>query len=110
MVAAFFLPVAVDLEEHCSSRLAEPEITDFVNDEGPWLGEHFHGVRRLILSEGSTETCQTDRKKRRCASSAVRMPRPGGDVSLPIPRQAVTHCSEWPKIRWFLDDFLCGAF
>jgi hypothetical protein len=34
----------------------------------------------------------------------------GGDVSLPIPRQAVTHCSEWPKIRWFLDDFLCGAF
>ena len=56
MVAAFFLPVAVDLEEHCSSRLAEPEITDFVNDEGPWLGEHFHGVRRLILSEGSTET------------------------------------------------------
>ena len=57
MVAAFFLPVAVDLEEHCSSRLAE--ITDFVNDEEPWLGEHFHGVRRLILSEGSTETCQT---------------------------------------------------
>ena len=38
MVAAFFVPVAVDLEEHCSSRLIEAEITDFVNDKEPWLG------------------------------------------------------------------------
>ena len=56
MVAAFFVRVADDLEEHCSARLIEAEITDFVNDEEPWLGEHFHGVGQPILSEGSTES------------------------------------------------------
>ena len=40
-----FVPVAVDLEEHCSARLIEAEITNLVNDEEPWLGEHFHGVK-----------------------------------------------------------------
>ena len=44
MVAAFFVRVADDLEEDFSARLIEAEITDFVNDEEPWLGEHFHGV------------------------------------------------------------------
>ena len=26
-----------------AARPPDPEITDFVNDEEPWLGEHFHG-------------------------------------------------------------------
>jgi hypothetical protein len=36
-------------------RLIEAEITDFVNDEKPWLSEHFHGVGQPTHSEGSTK-------------------------------------------------------
>ena len=48
MVAAFFVTVADDLEEHCSARLIEAQITDFVNDEEPWLGEHFSRVAQPV--------------------------------------------------------------
>jgi hypothetical protein len=48
IMAARFFTVTDDLEEHCSARLVEAEITDFVNDEEPWLGEHFHGVGQPI--------------------------------------------------------------
>ena len=34
-------------------RLIEAERTDFVNDEEPWLGKHFHGVGQSILSKAA---------------------------------------------------------
>jgi hypothetical protein len=54
----FLVTVANDLEEHCSARLIEAEITDFVDDKEPWLGEHLHGMGQPVLFEGGTKaTC-----------------------------------------------------
>jgi hypothetical protein len=52
----FLVTVADDLEEQGGAGLIEAEITDFVDDQEPWLGEDLHGVGQPVLLEGRAET------------------------------------------------------